>query len=60
MYVVHNSQTSKTNFAGVKLIFQDFKKIYGLHFCSDFRYESNGKFVLGVGFFSSDKFRLFN
>ena len=28
--------------------------------CSDFRYESNGIFVLGVGFFSSDKFRLFN
>ena len=30
------------------------------HYCSDFRYESNGIFVLGVGFFSSDKFRLFN
>ena len=30
------------------------------HFCSDFRYESNGMFVLGVGFFSSDKFRLSN
>ena len=29
-------------------------------FCSDFRYESNGMFVLGVGFFSSDIFRLFN
>ena len=29
------------------------------NFCSDFRYESNGIFVLGVGFFSSDKFRLF-
>ena len=29
-------------------------------FCSDFRYESNGIFVIGVGFFSSDKFRLFN
>ena len=29
------------------------------HFCSDFRYESNGIFVLRVGFFS-DKFRLFN
>ena len=29
-------------------------------YCSDFRYESNGIFVLGVGFFSSDKFRLFN
>ena len=29
-------------------------------FCSDFRYESNGIFVLGVVFFSSDKFRLFN
>ena len=28
--------------------------------CSEFRYESNGIFVLGVGFFSSDKFRLFN
>ena len=28
--------------------------------CSDFRYESNGIFVLGVDFFSSDKFRLFN
>ena len=28
--------------------------------CSDFRNESNGIFVLGVGFFSSDKFRLFN
>ena len=28
-------------------------------FCSDFRDESNGIFVLGVGF-SSDKFRLFN
>ena len=28
--------------------------------CSDFRYESNGIFVLGVGFFSSDNFRLFN
>ena len=28
--------------------------------CSDFRYESNGIFVLGVGFFSSDKLRLFN
>ena len=32
-----------------------------LSFCSDFRYESNEIFVLGVGFFfSSDKFRLFN
>ena len=29
-------------------------------FCSDFRYKSNEIFVLGVGFFSSDKFRLFN
>ena len=29
-------------------------------YCSDFRYESNGIFVLGMGFFSSDKFRLFN
>ena len=28
--------------------------------CSDFRNESNGIFVLGVGFFSSDEFRLFN
>ena len=25
-----------------------------LLYCSDFRYESNGIFVLGVGFFSSD------
>ena len=31
-----------------------------LYNCSDFRYESNGIFVLGVSFFSSDKFRLFN
>ena len=30
-----------------------------LNFCSDFQYESNGIFVLRVGFFSSDKFRLF-
>ena len=30
------------------------------HNCPEFRYESNGMFVLGVGFFSSDKFRLFN
>ena len=30
------------------------------NYCSDFRYESNGIFVLGVGFFPSDKFRLFN
>ena len=29
-------------------------------YCSDFRYESNGIFVLGAGFFSSDKFRIFN
>ena len=29
-------------------------------FCSEFRYKSNGISVLGVGFFSSDKFRLFN
>ena len=29
-------------------------------YVSDFRYESDGIFVLGVGFFSSDKFRLFN
>ena len=29
-------------------------------FCSDFRYESYGIFVLGVDFLSSDKFRLFN
>ena len=28
--------------------------------CSDFRNESNGIFVPGVVFFSSDKFRLFN
>ena len=28
--------------------------------CSDFWYESNGIFVPGVDFFSSDKFRLFN
>ena len=32
----------------------------GNNYCSDFRYESNGIFVLGVGFFSADKFRLFN
>ena len=31
-----------------------------INFCSDCRYESNGIFVLGVGFFSSDKVRLFN
>ena len=31
---------------------------YLKNFCSDFRYESNGIFVLGVGFFSSDKFFL--
>ena len=30
------------------------------NYCSDFRYESNGIFVLGWVFFSSDKFRLFN
>ena len=30
------------------------------NYCSDFRYESNRIFVLGVVFFSSDKFRLFN
>ena len=30
------------------------------HCCSDFRYESDGIFLLGVGFFSSDKSRLFN
>ena len=36
------------------------KKFFILFYCSDFRYESNGIFVLGVGFFSSDKFRLFN
>ena len=30
------------------------------YFCSDFQYESNGMLVLGMGFFSSDKFRLFN
>ena len=28
--------------------------------CSKFRYDSNGIFVLGVGFFSTDKLRLFN
>ena len=28
-------------------------------YCSDFRNESNGIFVIGVGFFS-DKLRLFN
>ena len=32
---------------------------FGVFIYSDFRYESNGIFVLGVGFFS-DKFRLFN
>ena len=36
-------------------------RMYNFYNCSDFRYESNGIFVLGVGFFfSSDKFRLFN
>ena len=25
--------------------------VSNIHFCSDFRYESNGIFVLGVGFF---------
>ena len=29
-------------------------------YCSDFRYESNGIFVLGWVFFASDKFRLLN
>ena len=29
-------------------------------FCLDFGNESNGTFVLGVGFFSSDKFRFPN
>ena len=29
-------------------------------FCADFRNENNGIIVLGVGFFSSDKFLLFN
>ena len=38
----------------------DLNKKVPYSFCSDFRYESNGIFVLGVGFFSSDKFRLFN
>ena len=40
-------------------------KQYNFHFnmyayCSNFRNESNGIFVLWVGFFSSDKFRFFN
>ena len=36
------------------------KAIQNSNFCSDFRYESDGIFVLGWVFFSSDKFRLFN
>ena len=28
--------------------------------CTKFRYKNNGIFVLGVVFFASDKFRLFN
>ena len=30
------------------------------YYCSDYRNGSNGIFVLGVVFFSSDNFRLFN
>ena len=41
-------------------LWRDFNTYCVLCICSDFRYESNGIFVLGVGFFSSDKFRLFN
>ena len=33
---------------------------FAVCFCSDFRYESNRIFVLGLIFFSSDKFRIFN
>ena len=42
------------------LIFKLYQIILALNlFCSDFRYKSNGIFVLGVGFFLflSDKFR---
>ena len=31
-----------------------------VNYCFEFRYKSNGIFVLGVVFFSSDKLRLFN
>ena len=44
----------------IKMLFQNFLAMNFCSFCSDFRYKSNGIFVLGVGFFSSDKFRLFN
>ena len=52
---------NQKNFSGFwpKIVFFStnfwlFSKIVatGFHFCSDFRYESNGIFVLGVGFFS--------
>ena len=36
------------------------KNLVNVKFLSDFPYESNGIFVLEVGFFSSDKYRLFN
>ena len=32
------------------------EKRMGKHFCSDFRNESNGRFVLGVGFFLRTNF----
>ena len=43
-------------------VFDNFLTIFGrlLAFRSGFRDESNGIFVLGVGFFSSDEFPLFN
>ena len=34
--------------------------MFFIFFFSSFRYEKNGRFVLGVGFFSLDKIRLFN
>ena len=43
-----------------RLLFHRFYRNLWLTFCPDFRNESNGKFELGVSFFSSDKFRLFN
>ena len=42
----------------LKIVYHINRLAAGMSFYSDFRYESNGIFVLGVGFFSSDKFRL--
>ena len=58
--VTYLEKLSREKNSRTKNIQSKLSSIKPVFYCSDFRYESNGIFVLGVGFFSSDKFRLFH